>query len=215
MCSKALIIDVQDLIVLTEYLFTEPGLIAYWKLDETEGIVAQDSVGANDANLVGDPLWQPAGGIVGGALQLDGVDDYVATDFILNPTEESFSIFAWIKGGAAGQVVLSQAGGANWLSTDSSDGNLITQLKGAGRSASPLQSQTVITNGEWHRIGLVREGLLRTIYVDGIAVAQDTQDNLQGSENGLYIGCSKAMEAGTFFSGLIDDVRIYNRAVHP
>jgi hypothetical protein len=46
-------------------------------------------------------------------------------------------------------------------------------------------------------------------------VAQDTQDNLQGSENGLYIGCSKAMEAGTFFSGLIDDVRIYNRAVHP
>ena len=215
MCSKALIIDVQDLIVLSEHLFTEPGLIAYWKLDETEGIVAQDSVGANNANLIGDPLWQPAGGMVDGALRLDGIDDYVATDFILSPTEESFSIFAWIKGGAPGQVVLSQASGANWLSTDSSDGNLITQLKGVGRSASPLQSQTVITDGNWHRIGLVWEGSLRTLYVDGIAVAQDTQDNLQGSENGLNIGCSKAMEAGTYFSGLIDDVRIYNRAVHP
>jgi len=36
------IIEAQDLIVLAEYLFEEPGLIAYWKLDETEGIVAQD-----------------------------------------------------------------------------------------------------------------------------------------------------------------------------
>ncbi|MHC4537823.1 MAG: LamG-like jellyroll fold domain-containing protein [Planctomycetota bacterium] len=35
------------------------------------------------------------------------------------------------------------------------------------------------------------------------------------ADNGLYIGTNKAMEAGTFFSGLIDDVRIYNRAVRP
>jgi hypothetical protein len=30
---------------------------------------------------------------------------------------------------------------------------------------------------------------------------------------GLYIGTGKAMEAGTFWSGLIDDVRIYNKAL--
>ncbi|MBW7991430.1 MAG: hypothetical protein FVQ84_15660 [Planctomycetes bacterium] len=209
------IIDVQDLIVLAEYLFTEPGLIAYWKLDETEGIVAKDSAGANDANIVGDPLWQPDGGMVDGALQLDGVDDYVGTDFILNPTEESFSVFAWVKGGAAGQVVLSQAGGANWLSTNPSDGNLITELKGTGRSASPLQSQTIITDDNWHRIGLVRDGSLRTLYVDSVAVAQDTQDGLGGLENGLYIGIGNAMQPGTYWSGLIDDVRIYNRVVTP
>jgi len=209
------IIDVQDLIVLAEYLFTEPGLIAYWKLDETEGIVASDSAGANDADVLGGPLWQPDGGIVDGALQLDGVDDYVGTDFILNPTDESFSVFAWIKGGAPGQIVLSQAGGANWLSTDPSDGNLITELKGTGRSASPLLSQTIITDDNWHRIGLVRDGLDRTLYVDGVPVAQDTQDDLGGSENGFNIGTGKGMEPGTYFSGLIDDVRIYNRVVTP
>jgi len=209
------IIDVQDLIILAEYLFTEPGLIAHWKLDETEGIIAHDSSGTNDANLIGNPLWQPTGGLVDGALLLDGVDDYLTTDFILNPTEESFSVFAWIKGGAARQVVLSQAGGVNWLSTDSSDGNLITELKGTYRSASPLQSQTIITDDLWHRIGFVRDGFDRTLYVDGIPVAQDTQDNLGDSENGFYIGTGKGMEPGTFFSGLIDDVRIYNRAVTP
>ena len=209
------VLDVQDLIVLAEYLFTEPGLLAHWKLDETEGIVAQDSAAANDANVIGEPLWQPNDGMVDGALQLDGIDDYLGTDFILSPTEESFSVYAWVKGGAAGQVILSQMGGANWLGTDPSDGSLITELKGSGRTASPLTSQTIITDDTWHRIGLVRDDLHRILYVDGIAVAQDTQDSLEGSDSGLYIGAGKALKSGTYFSGLIDDVRIYNRVVTP
>jgi len=208
------IIDVQDLIVLSEYLFTEPGLIAHLKLDETEGIVAHDSAGANDANVFGEPLWQPADGMIDGALQLDGLDDYISTDFILNPAEESFSIFIWLKGGSAGQVVLSQTGCANWLGTDT-DGNLITELKGTSRAAKSLQSQTIITDGNWHHVGLVRNGLLRTLYVDGFMAAEDSQDGLESKENGLYIGAGRNMEPGTFWSGMIDDVRIYNRAIRP
>jgi hypothetical protein len=92
---------------------------------------------------------------------------------------------------------------------------LITELKGTGRSASPLQSQTIITDDNWHRIGFVWDGVHRTLYVDDVAVAEDEQTNLLGSDSGLYIGCGKAMEAGTYWSGLIDDVRIYNRVVHP
>ncbi|MHC4440009.1 MAG: LamG-like jellyroll fold domain-containing protein [Planctomycetota bacterium] len=38
---------------------------------------------------------------------------------------------------------------------------------------------------------------------------------MQGSSGGLYIGTGKMMQPGTYFSGLIDDVRIYNRAVKP
>ena len=59
------------------------------------------------------------------------------------------------------------------------------------------------------------DGSYRTLYVDDITVAQDTQDGLGGSDNGLYIGCGYNMEPGTYFSGLIDDIRIYNRAVRP
>jgi hypothetical protein len=33
--------------------------------------------------------------------------------------------------------------------------------------------------------------------------------------NGFYIGTGNAMAAKTYFSGMIDDVRIYNRAVSP
>jgi hypothetical protein len=91
----------------------------------------------------------------------------------------------------------------------------MTQLKGAGRSASPLRSETIITNDEWHRIGLVLEASHRTLYVDDIVVAEDTQQGLGSSDGGLNIGCGSDAAAGTFWSGLIDDVRIYNRAVKP
>ncbi len=64
-------------------------------------------------------------------------------------------------------------------------------------------------------LDFVWDGSHRTLYVDDVVVAEDTQTNLAGSDNGLYIGTGKAIEAGTYWSGLIDDVRIYNRAVSP
>ncbi len=213
-------VDVEDLIVLAEHLFEEvddPTLIAHWPLDEIEGYIASDSANDNDGTVYGDPAWQPEGGMVDGALQLDGVDDYVFTPFVLNPADGRFSVFAWIKGGAPGRSVLSQMSGVNWLCADPSDGNLMTELKASGRGANELLSQTIITDGNWHRIGLAWDGSNRTLYVDGLAVAEDEQNNLEGSEYGLYIGAGKTVtkEPGFFWSGLIDDVRIYNRAVIP
>jgi hypothetical protein len=78
-----------------------------------------------------------------------------------------------------------------------------------------LLSQAIITDNNWHRIGLVWDGSFRTLYVDDVVVAEDAQTNLGGSENGLYIGAGMAIEPGSFWSGLIDDVRIYNRALIP
>jgi sialidase-1 len=89
----------------------------------------------------------------------------------------------------------------------------MTRLKATRRSAGPLYSETVITDGQWHRIGLVWDGSHRTLYVDDILVAEDTQNGLASSKSGLYIGCGKGKESNTFFSGLIDDIRIYNVAL--
>jgi len=153
--------------------------------------------------------------MVDGALQLDGVNDYVNTPFVLNPADGKFNVFAWIKGGAPGQAVLSQIGGVNWLCTDSKEGNLMTVLKGHSRFAEALLSQTVITDGDWHRVGFVRDGSDRILYVDDIEVARDTATNLESASGGLYIGAGSDLEPSAFWSGLIDDVRIYNQAVTP
>jgi streptogramin lyase len=154
------IVDVQDLILLSVHLFEEvndPTLIADWALDEAEGNIAKDSTNNNDGTLYGDPTWQPNGGIVNGALLLDGIDDYVNTPRVLNPAYGKFSIFAWIKGGAPGQVIISQIDGANWLAVDPSLSCLMTNLRYSGRGGVPLQSQTVIADDTWHRIGFVWE----------------------------------------------------------
>ncbi|MHC4175279.1 MAG: LamG-like jellyroll fold domain-containing protein [Planctomycetota bacterium] len=215
------IVDVHDLIVLVEHLFEEvydPTLVAHWKLDETEGDIAYDSVAANDAVVIGDAIWQPDGGHVDGALQLDGIDDYVSTPFVLNPADGAFSVFVWIKGGAPGQVVISQIGGANWLLADPSEGKLRTSLlrSGEGRSApQPLISEFIITDGAWHRVGFVSDASDRILYVDDVEVARDTQGGLRSSEGGLYSGTGSSLDSSSFFSGLIDDVRIYDRAVTP
>ena len=208
------IVDVEDLKVLAEHLFEEPGLIAYWMLDETEGDIAYDNTDNCNGTLIGDPVWQPDCGVIAGALQFDGIDDHVITEYILDPADGPFSVFAWIQGATPGQTVISQQSMANWLATDA-DGNLMTELKCTGRSAGPLFSEKVINDGQWHRIGLVWDGSDRTLYVDGVIVAEDTQDGLTGSSNGLNIGAGQMTKPGTFFSGLVDDVRIYNRVVSP
>jgi len=76
-------------------------------------------------------------------------------------------------------------------------------------------SQTAITDGIWHRLSFVWDGLHRILTADGIAVAEDVQNSVGSFGSGLFIGVGKDYANGTFFSGLIDDVRIYNRVVSP
>jgi len=211
------IVDVQDLIALSEHLSKEvddPTLVAHWALDETEGSAALDNVNGNDDFIMGGALWRPTGGMVDGALELDGVDDCLITVSGPNPADGPFSIFACIKGGAPGQVIISQPLGANLLALDAED-KLMTEFGSSGQNSVPLESQAVVNDGGWHRIGLVWDGSSRMLCVDGVVVAEDTPDGPGATASGLYIGIGKNYAAGTFFSGLIDDVRIYNRVVSP
>jgi hypothetical protein len=125
------------------------------------------------------------------------------------------SVFAWVKGGTPGQVILSQAGGANWLVADAKTGALMTDLQSGARSSKALRSNVAITDGQWHRIGLTWDGATRTLCVDGVVAAQDAADSLKSAFGGMNIGTAKDLASGTFWSGLIDDVRIYNRVVKP
>jgi len=215
------VLDVQDLALMGEYWLKEIpelGLFAHWKLDETEGFIPHDSAGDHNAFvLVQNPLWRPTGGKIGGALELDGIDDSVSTPFVLNPAEGAFSVFAWVKGGGPEQAIISQAGGVNWLAAGTSQGKLMTELKAPGRYGTPLFSEAVIIDGEWHRVGLTWDGTNRILYVDGVEVAKGAQSTLAGSTGGLYIGAGSAGrgEPGSFWSGLIDDIKIYDRAVTP
>jgi len=222
-------VDAADLEALMKYWGRDvTGLIAQWKLDESEGTIAYDSAGTNNATLVGDPVWQPTGGWLDGALELDGIDDGVEAGFVLNLVENPFSAFAWIKGGGPDQVIISQAKGEigrgiNWLMADPATGSLMTEIKSFKENmvyGPELRSSTQITDGQWHHVGLVWDLFgTRILYVDGIEVAKDTMQEGTfgfGEDGGIHIGFQASiLHRPGYWSGLIDDVRIYDRALTP
>jgi hypothetical protein len=209
------VVDESDLEILMNNwgTVTVEGLIAYYKLDEAEGTTAYDSIGIYDANVFGEPVWQPAGGIIDGALLFDGIDDYVDMPFIFNTEELPSSIFAWVKGDASEryQVIISVQKGLNVLSVDP-EGRLFTVI-GGGSNAVYLYSQTKITDGQWHQVGFAWDSFIRSIYVDGFEEGRASDSDGPYGTLGLRIGAAWGLQNVNFWSGLIDDVRFYDRAV--
>jgi hypothetical protein len=213
-------LDVRDVAAFVEHWLADVLAFAHWRLDEAEGNVAHDDAGDKDGALHGDPNWLTAGGRVGGAIELDGIDDYIATDYVLDPADGPFSVYAWIKGGGPQQVVISQGNGTgigwNWLCADSA-GNLMTDLRSlAGRQfGPPLVSDFVITDSDWRRIGLVWDGAYRYLYVDGVQIKKDSepQPPLCGATGGLHFGAANTLAPATHWLGKIDDIKIYDTVV--
>ena len=85
-----------------------------------------------------------------------------------------------------------------------------------GNCFESLESDLVITDGQWHHIGLVYDldTMKRHLYVDGAEVAVDA-DFAGGVQTtgALYIGAGPDLDAGSYFSGLIDDVRVYEKVL--
>ena len=146
---------------------------------------------------------------------MDGTSGVTTVKAAPSPADGPFSVLAWIKGGAPGQAVVSQQNSANWLVADAATGVLTTGLSKDVRTGSGLLSQAIITDGNWHRIAFTWDGANRRLHVDGVLAAEDTQEGLAASSGNLVIGAGSALAPGTYWKGLIDDVRIYNRVVKP
>lgn len=159
-------------------------------------------------------------------LQFDGIDDYVQINSVADDMEDSVTIEAWINtssiyaGEKKGVIVgVNYGSGGNTLLLSINDGmpasgneNEFVVYDG-GSSAWEGFSDTIVTDGTWHHIAYSSDGTIGTLFVDGIAKATHTVDYTFHSYNIYSLG-QEFDTAGPsdFFSGLIDDVRIWNYA---
>jgi len=206
------------LVMMSEAKAADPDLVGYWKLDETSGTTAHDASGnGQDGTLNGDPQW--VSGILGGALEFDGDGDYVdiGNDPIFNITGQ-ITVACWIK---VNQFTINwQAiftmGDDSWrLQRQTTTDNLCWACTGVTGTPGNwwLHGNVNVNDGQWHHAAGVYDGLKYYLYVDGeLDVSKDTSGSMSTSTYPVMIGAN-AQQTGREFDGLIDDVRVYKRAL--
>lgn len=208
------------------------GLVGYWALDDGAGLSASDSSNNNNSGTLTnmDPGTDWVLGEIGGALDFDGVDDYVeiANNSSLN-SMTNITITAWIKADTIQSDTYNTivrrdptSGISRTLyNLDLSTGKLRLTFIGSESSDVTFGTGTTdLRDGSWHHVAIVRDdsGSNNAYgYVDGseeievldIAVGNFVSDPAQPT----YIGQWSVDSINRRFNGTIDDVRIYNRAL--
>ncbi len=200
----------------TESASTSPceaavGLVAAYAFDEASGEVAGDASGNGRNGAITGATW--TAGRNGGGLSFDGIDDHVALGSLGTFYNGAFTLEAWVQKTTAAKdvaVVGSWAGSGPMLWVDHLAGRNYLTL-GGGLSSYLDSGQSPIT-GQWQHLAATYDGATARYYVGGIEVATRAFTGPVGSSNTWRIGAYGSAPGG-FFDGLVDDVRVYNRAL--
>jgi len=198
----------------------EPGndaLVAHYSLDSS----ASDSSGkGNNGTAEGNVDWVQ--GTLNGALLFDGASARVVAPHI--PFDNgSFTVAMWINPVlyAAEQVVFSQT------QTSATDTDMHFRLGGPGAASGNVPTGGVrmgfygndldtaggvIQDNNWYHITFCYdfENQDRRIYIDGVQAAQASATPYLGTSGDTIIG---SWGTSQWFMGMIDEVRIYQRAL--
>ena len=206
-------------------LFSQAGLVGYWKFDEGTGTSTVDSSGNNNVGtLVSSPSWTTSGCKVGNCLSFSATNQNVnvgnpsSIQFDLNTP---FSVAFWVKlptntasiGFARKTATIHGLGWYVWSWNGSN--HLAFNIYPSPNTNIGVGSTGVITDNNWHHAVAIYDGTSNRsgmkLYIDGIINATGTALATTGSIiNTTNITFSAAGGGG---AGLLDDMRIYNRAL--
>ncbi|NQV34749.1 MAG: hypothetical protein HQ515_18790, partial [Phycisphaeraceae bacterium] len=194
-------------------------LVAWWRMDEINGSRMRDSSGnEHHGDLLDEARWSPSPGRFGGALELSGESSGVkiphesAFDFA-----EALTVAAWVKPTGTPKpwqgIIAKGVWPGTWALTTDSTGHRVS-FSVAVREAT-ITSHARVTTGQWHHVCATYDGTYLRLYVDGVA---DTVDSVL-EEGGIRLGdaplCigSPPNRPEQGWTGLVDDVRIYSKAL--
>jgi chitodextrinase len=193
-----------------------PGLAAAYGFNEGSGGTAADGSGNGNTGTISGATWTTQGRY-GSALSFNGSSSLVAIAGAasLNLTA-GMTLEAWINPSATQggwRTIMQREVDAYFLNASTSAGPL--RPGGGGTingNVSVVVGPTASPVGSWTHVALTHNGATLTLYVNGTVVAsQGATGTLQTTANALRIGGN--VPYGEFFHGLIDEVRVYNRAL--
>ena len=208
---------------------TDTSLKGYWSFNgkDMSGTTAYDRSGmGNTGTLIGPVITE---GKIGQGLLFDGVDDQVAvsnTTTTYQYADTTFTVTGWFKktDSSSGYPVV-QGGCFGGWGVQIASGTVQAIIRAGGscgsEAAQRFSSTTTLNDGKWHHFAVVMTTNISvsasndiSIYVDG-ALNQGSIGR-SGSPYGvtaanLVFGVSSF--AGGYFSGSLDEVRVYNRAL--
>ncbi len=206
--------DVWSFTTLPEIPIDDPSLVGWWKLDEGMGGTAVDWSGqGNHGALQGDPQWVI--GQVGGALEFDGSGDFVdcGANTVFN-IDANISVMCWIKVRRFNrnwQAIVTQGDNSWRLHRSSNTDNIAWGT--SGLDPTDITGSVNVNDEEWHHVAGVYNGTQKILFVDGsIDASADTTGSIDSSTYRVHIG-ENAQQTRRHWNGLIDDVRIYNKAL--
>ena len=187
-----------------------PALIAEYKFQNN----ADDALGMNNGTWGGTgSLNQYAAGVLGQAASFDG-SAYVSTNYQPTTGADPFTLSAWVKTSTtsyADAVVFGSNGNTGEVRGIGmySDGNFEIE-----NQRDDLISSVPINDGTWHLITYTWNGTNEKGYVDG-NLAIDANSAYTPNIGTGTLGIGYGPEIGDYFwSGLIDEVKIYSGALN-
>jgi hypothetical protein len=192
------------------------GLVAAYGFNETTGTAAADASGNNRTGTVSGAAWNPAGRF-GGALNFDGVNDRVnIPDAAVFDLTTGMTLSAWVRPTALTgwrTVIMKEApGGLAYAlyAHDNAPYPATTISFGGADQTTP--GTAPLTTNTWTHLAVTYNGTTLRLFVNGSEVAARTvSGSIRTTNSALRIGGNAVW--GEYFQGLLDNVRIYNRAL--
>jgi Concanavalin A-like lectin/glucanases superfamily len=196
---------------------TLPGLVAAYSFDEGSGGTLQDRSGRGHPGTLSGPAWSAAGK-TGGALSFDGVDDHVRiADHAELDLTTGMTLEAWVRptalSGWRTVVFKEQAAHMTYaLYAATSTGPPTGQAYVGGQRDA--RGTAAVPTGAWTHLATSYDGSALRLYVNGTQVRMLAVSGPMTVSSGLLKLGGNAIWR-EWFAGLMDDVRIYNRALTP
>ncbi len=193
------------------------GLVAAWGFDEGTGPIAGDASGKGHAGVIKQAGWTTYGRF-GGALDFDGRNDWVTVEDTADlDIRNAITLEAWVKPrDLAGwnTILLKESGSGLAYSLYANDfypRHPAGYVNVGGNDISVVDNTGLAFNA-WSHVAMTYDGAMMRLYINGEAVGHRALTGRIIATNGaLRIGGNDVW--GEYFDGLIDEVRIYTRAL--